>query len=81
MTTCPKAFAKVFVQATQPRTAHTAVDAIECSGHTRSLGAQALCKNRIERNLGSDLSEGRVSLRANFDIDFDIDFVIQKEET
>ena len=27
-----EAFAKVFVQATQPRTTHTAVDAMECSG-------------------------------------------------
>ena len=71
-----EAFAKVFVQATQPRTTHTAVDAMECSGlsgideltagsgHGRSLGARALRENRIGRNLGSDLSEGRVSLRA-----------------
>ena len=71
-----EAFAKVFVQATQPRTAHTAVDAMECSGlsgvdelaaglgHWRSLRARALRENRIGRNLGSDLSEGRVSLRA-----------------
>ena len=65
-----EAYAKVFIQATQPRTAHTAVDAMECSGlsgidelaarlgHGRSLGARALRENRIGRNLGSDLSEG-----------------------
>ena len=70
-----EAFAKVFVQATQPRTTHTAVDAMECSGlsgideltagsgHGRSLGARALRENRIGRNLGSDLSEGWVSAR------------------
>ena len=62
-----EAFAKVFVQATQPRTTHTAVDAMECSGlsgidelaaglsHTRTLDARELCQNQIGSNLGSDL--------------------------
>ena len=54
--------------------AHAAVDAVKRSGlgwidelaarlgHGRSVSAQALRKNRIGRNLGSDLSEGRVSV-------------------
>ena len=66
-------FAEVFVQATQPRSAHTAVDAVRRSGlgwvnklaaglgHGRSLGMRALLENQIGRNLGSDSSEGWVS--------------------
>ena len=68
-------FAKVFVQATQPRSAHAAVDPMKRSGlrgvnklaaglgHGRSLGVRALRENQIGRNLGSDLSEGWVSER------------------
>ena len=70
-------FAEVFVQATQPRSAHAAVDAMKRSGlgwvnklaaglgHGRSLGVRALLENQIGRNLGSDLSEGWVSAPAS----------------
>ena len=70
-----EAFAQVFVQAAQPRPAHTAVDAVKGSGlgwvdelaarlgHGRSLGLRVLREHRIGRNLGSDLSEGWVSAR------------------
>ena len=66
-------FAEVFVQATQPRSAHTAVYAVERAGlggidelaarlgHRRSVGAWALIENQAGRNLGSDLSDGWVS--------------------
>ena len=66
-------FAEVFIQATQPRSTHAAVDAVRRSGlcwvnklaaglgHGRSLGVRALRKNQIGRSLGSDLSEGWVS--------------------
>ena len=70
-----KAFAEVFVQAAQPRSAHAAVDAVKCSGlcwidelvarlgHRPSLGLTAFLANRIGRNLESDLSERRVGVR------------------
>ena len=66
-------FAEVFVPAAQPRSAHAAVDAVKGArlgwvnklaaglGHGPSLGARKLRENRIERNLGSDLSEWWVS--------------------
>ena len=62
-------FADVFIEATQPRSAHAAVDAVKGAGlggidklaaglgHGHSLGARALFENQIGRNLGSDLSE------------------------
>ena len=65
-----EAFVNIFVEAAQPRSAHTAIDAVERSGlswvdelatrlgHGRSLSAQALFENQIGRNVGSDLSEG-----------------------
>ena len=58
-----KTFAEVFVEAAQPRPAHTAVDAVKGSGlggidklaarlgHGRRLDASALRRNRIGRNL------------------------------
>ena len=61
-------FAEVFVEAAQPRPAHTTVDAVKGSGlggidklaaglgHERSLSTRASRRNRIGRNLGSDLS-------------------------
>ena len=70
-----KAFVQIIIEATQPRPAHAAVDAVKRSGlgwidelaaglsHGRSAGARALRENRIGRNLGSDLSEGWVSAR------------------
>ena len=66
-------FAEVFVQAAQPRSAHAAVDAVKGArlgwvnklaaglSHGPRLGARKLRENRIERNLGSDLSEWWVS--------------------
>ncbi len=71
-----EAFAEVFIEAAQPRSAHTAVDAVKSArlgwvnklaagrGHGRSLGARALRENRIGRSLGSDLSEGGCPRRA-----------------
>ena len=66
-------FAEVFIQATQPRSTYAAIDAVKRSGlrgvnklaaglgHGPSLGARKLRENRIERNLGSDLSKWWVS--------------------
>ena len=63
-------FAEIFVQATQPRSAHAAIDAVKRSGlggvnnlaaglgRGRSLGVRALLENQFGRSLGSDLSEG-----------------------
>ena len=73
-----EALAEVFIQAAQPRPTHTAVNAVKRSGlcrvnklaaglgHGRSLGAQALNENQIGCNLGSDLSEGWVSIVPRF---------------
>ena len=70
-----EAFVEIFIQATQSRSAHAAVDAMKRSGlswvnklaaglgHGRSLGVRALLENQIGRSLGSDLSEGWVSER------------------
>ena len=70
-----EAFAEVFVQATQPRSAHAAVYAVKSAGlggidelaarlgHGRSVGARALRENQIGRNFGSDLSEGCVLMQ------------------
>ena len=66
-------FAEIFVQATQPRSAHAAIDAVKRSGlggvnklaaglgHGRTLGVRTLRENQIGRNFGSDSSEGWVS--------------------
>ena len=66
-------FAEIFVQATQPRSAHSAIDAVKRSGlggvnnlaaglgRGRSLGVRALLENQFGRSLGSDLSEVWVS--------------------
>ena len=63
-----KAFAEVFVQAAQPRSAHAAVDAVKCSGlcwidelaarlgHERSLDLPALRQYPAELRVDSDLS-------------------------
>ena len=65
-----KAFAEVFVQAAQPRSTHTAVDAVKCSGlcwidelaarlcHARSLDLPALRQYPTELRVASDLSLG-----------------------
>ena len=72
-----EAFAEIFIQAAQPRSAHAAVDAIKRSGmgwvnelaaglgYGRSLDVRALFENQIGCNLGSDLSEGWVSAPAS----------------
>ena len=69
-----EALAEVFIQAAQSRSAHTAIHAVKRSGlgwidelaarlgHRRSLGLRVLNENEIRRNLGSDLSEGWVSI-------------------
>ena len=70
-----EAFVQIIIEATQPRPAHTAVDAVKRSGlsgvnelaaglsHGRSVSLLALREHRIGRNLGSDLSEGWVCAR------------------
>ena len=70
-----EALAEVFVQATQPRSAHTAIHAVKRSGlgwidklaarlrHRHSLRVQALLENQIGRSFQPDLSEGWVSTR------------------
>ena len=77
-----EAFADVFVEATQPRSADTAVDAMESSGmlwidklatrlgHGRSLGLRALRVNQNGRSFGSDLSEGWVYIRIDHKLGF-----------
>ncbi len=64
-----EAFAEILIEATQPRSAHAAVDAVKCArlgsvdklaaglGHKRSLGLRTLRANQVRRNLYSDLSE------------------------
>ena len=59
-----EALAEVFIQATQPRSAHAAVEAVKRSGlgwvnklaaglgHGRSLGLRALNENQFGRNPG-----------------------------
>ena len=65
-----EAFVQIIIEATQPRPADTAVDAVKCArlggidelaaglGHGHSLCLQLLREHRIGRNLGSDFSEG-----------------------
>ena len=64
-----KTSSRIGVEATQPRSAHTAVDTMESSGlgwidelaaglgHRRSLCQRALRENQIGRSFGSDLSD------------------------
>ena len=59
-------FGEIFIQATQPRSTHAAVNAVQRSGlgwvnklaarlgHGRSLDVRALLENQIGRNLRSD---------------------------
>ena len=63
-------FVEVFIEATQPRPAHAAVEAVKRSGlgwidelaaglgHGPNVGVRALLENQIGRSFGSDLSEG-----------------------
>ena len=72
-----EAFAEIFIQAAQPRSAHAAVDAMKHSGlsginklaaglgHRRSLDVRTLLENQIGCNLGSGLSDAWVSAPAS----------------
>ena len=72
-----EAFAEIFIQAAQPRSAHAAVDAMKHSGlsginklaaglgHRRSLDVRTLLENQIGCNLGSDLSDAWMSAPAS----------------